>query len=103
MVRISQEDILRLDIAVDDPALMNRHEGTQQWDDEVDGSGGRHALWQRPEVLAEAAPLQERLCNEERRVVGILSHVEHLDDVRVDDLRDQFGFLHEARNVLTPA
>jgi hypothetical protein len=88
------EDVVRLEIAVDDAGVVGGVEGRgdlpHQFDGVVDadGAAGFH-------VTGELDAFEE-LHDQVEPAVGELAEVEHLDDVRIVDLVDGLGFGHEA-------
>src|SRR5262245_13782252 len=92
--RGGEEDVLRLDVAVDDALRVSGGEAAGHLDREaqelVRGKDGARA-----EDLAEVRALDE--LHHEEHGAAVRAAVVHLDDVRVVEAREQLALLEEAR------
>ena len=87
-----QQDVGRLQVAVDDPGLMRHLHGLGQRDHERGRLAGR--LRRARESLGQAAPLEQ--LHREIRAAVMVAHIVDLHDVRVAQAR------HRLRLALKP-
>src|SRR5690606_22643200 len=97
-----EEDVVRLEVAVDDALLVRLRERAEDRADDLDGLVDRRrplALDPRRQQLS----LQQLHREEEVALALVLAEVEHPDRVRVDEQRHRFRFAVEARDGLAIA
>ena len=94
VAHLREEDVLRLQIAVDDALVVRRRDGRQDRKRDVDhllvGQRSRPA-----QVLRQVLAIQ--ILHDEKRRVALEADVGDVDRVRVPDARRQLGLQQEAR------
>jgi hypothetical protein len=95
---VAQEDVLGLDVAVDDAALVRARERLRHVRDDERGVRGRDAPPLHQE-LAQIAPL-EQLHHDVGLALGRHAVVEHLHHVRAAEVRRRVRLLGEPLDVL---
>ena len=94
VLRSHEHHVLGLDVPVDDPARVRHAERLGDGQDDRQGL----ARCDPPlggQLVTQVRAVQQLLDQEERAVVGLLPHVQHVDDVRVLDLRRALGLLED--------
>src|SRR5262249_23112506 len=95
-----QENVGRLEIAVDDPRGVRSFEAAADLDENRGGvTGGKPPLFF--ELLFER-PALEQLENNVKAPVGKLPDVHHVDDVGVSNFADGASFVQETLSCLAP-
>ena len=89
---VADEDVSRLDVAVDDPLGVRRVQSISQLDGEIEHVG--HRDWRALDAVAQRLAL-ERFHHDERRAV-VVPDVEHRADAGVAERAGRAGFEAEA-------
>ena len=94
---LAEEDVLRLDVAVDEAALVRERQPVRDRDGELDRAPQRQRARADDQVL-EVLALDE--LEDDVLAPAVLAAVDDGDDVRVRELRDRARLVPEALDVL---